>query len=146
MKRHIIAKSTALAAFILIFIGASLSMANIPTKDTTDTAEAIISRFQVIPMELPEIDADSMAVLQPISDGTLERLLEEKTAFLMETRPLNHMLKAKWAALTDELTRQAPAHVTASIQEEISNLNTRLAEMRVAHVMALNDIKTNAVN
>jgi hypothetical protein len=147
MKRHIITTSTALAAIALIFIGASFSTASITTENTTDTAETVLGHFQVIPMELPEIEADNTATMQHLFDGTFERLLEEKTAFLQETRPLKQMLKSKWAALTDELTSQAPETVTTTcLQEEISALDTRLAEMRVEHLMALNNIKTNPVN
>jgi hypothetical protein len=147
MKRTITATSIALALLALIFIGTSISTANIATEDSTDTADAVLASFQVIPMELPEIDADTTPSFGYLSDGTFEKILEEKTEFEKETRPLLHMLKSKWADLGDELSHQSSGTITATrLQDEISDLDTRLTEMRLDHLMALNDIKENAVN
>jgi hypothetical protein len=141
MKHTIIAKESTLAAFAIIFMGASTAMANI------DTADAILGRFQVIPLELPEINTSAMASSEYYSDDTFEKVLEEKTAYLRETRPLENILRSKWAALTDELASQTEETTeTARLQKEISALDIQLSEIRLDHLMSLNTIKTNTAD
>lgn len=147
MKRHVITKTAGLATLALLLLGASIAMANITTANTTDITETAAGRFRIIPIELPEIHVNNTTTFQCLVNRTIEKLLAEETAFLKETRPLIYELKSKWAALTDELVKQSPEKTeTARLQNEISALDTRLAEVRLDHLMALNDIKTTAAD
>lgn len=144
MKRHLIATSAGLAALTLLLLWAPLAMANISTANTADIKDVAINRFQVTPVELPEIDGGSTATFRFLSSDALGKLLAEKAEFLQKTRPLIHELKSKWAALTEELAGQASQETTATrLQTEISTLDTQLTAMRLDHFMALNEIRTN---
>lgn len=147
MKRHHIAQTAGLAILALLFLGTSVAMANITTANTTDIAETTVGRFQTIALELPEMETNDMPALQFLSNENLGKILEEKTEFRKEAGPLVHQLKSKWIALADELEKQSPEETTTTqLQDEISVMCTRLAEMRFEHFLALQEIKTNAVN
>lgn len=146
MKRNFIATSAALATLVLMLLVSSAAMGNTSPETESATAETT-TRFMIASVELPEIETNNSATLWFLSDGTLDRLLDEKTAFLEETRPLIHELKSKWATLTEELAKPSSEITTvAHLQNEISNLDTRLAEMRLEHHLTVEDIKASTFN
>lgn len=147
MKRHVTAKTAGLAALGILLLGSSIATANITAANTAETMEPAIEQLQIPSAELPGIQPDLTAKCPYLSNGTIERLLAEKTAFRKETRPLIHRLESKWAALSNELAKRSPEETkTARLQDEISALDTRLTEMRLDHLMALGSIKTPTVN
>lgn len=147
MKRHWILKTAGLTSLALMFLFASIAMAdNTPAANWYDTGSAS-DQFRIVSIELPEIQTCSTVEYPFLFDGTLGKLVAEKNAYREGTQPLVYALNSKWSDFADELAKQSPEETNMTrLQDEISDLGTRLAEMRLEHLMALDEIKTSTAD
>ena len=80
-----------------------------------------------------------------LSDDDIKVFEKERQAFFKETESLRQDLYSMELALRSELAKDNPdAKKAANIQKEISNLETKLDQKRVDHMIKMRKINPNA--
>lgn len=84
-------------------------------------------------------------MMDDLSDDEIKVFEKERQAFFKETESLRQDLYSKELELRSELAKENPdAKQAASIQKEISNLETQLDQKRVDHMIKMRKINPNA--
>lgn len=147
MKQNITIKMIRLAIAALMILCASTAMAGNNEENSPATIEADDNMFQLVPLELPKIGTDVTVQVNLPSDAGLQEKLAELTTYKEETQMLIRDIKSKWAAYAEELAEQNPeTEKIAALTDEISELNKKLATMRLEQLQATNSAKASTGN
>ncbi|MFC1812000.1 periplasmic heavy metal sensor [Thermodesulfobacteriota bacterium] len=84
-------------------------------------------------------------MMDDLSDAEIEKMENERKAFFKATENLRQDLYAKELELKTELDKENPAtQKAAKLQKEISNLEAKLDQERIDHLIKMRKINPNA--
>lgn len=79
-----------------------------------------------------------------LTDDQIKKMESERTAFLLATKDIRQQIHDKRQALQAELTKQTPdASTCASIQKEVSYLQSQFDQKRLTHILEMKKVDPN---
>ncbi|MEI6258610.1 MAG: periplasmic heavy metal sensor [Deltaproteobacteria bacterium] len=79
-----------------------------------------------------------------LTDDQIKKMESERTAFLLATKDIRQQINEKRQTLQAELTKQTPDTSTcASIQKEVSDLQSQFDQKRLTHILEMKKIDPN---
>lgn len=79
-----------------------------------------------------------------LTDDQIKKMESERTAFLLATKDILQQIHDKRQALQAELTKQTPdASTCASIQKEVSYLQSQFDQKRLTHILEMKKVDPN---
>ena len=79
-----------------------------------------------------------------LTDDQIKKMESERTAFLLATKDIRQQIHDKRQALQAELTKQTPdASTCATIQKEVSDLQSRFDQKRLTHILEMKKVDPN---
>ena len=79
-----------------------------------------------------------------LTDDQIKKMESERTAFLLATKDIRQQINEKRQTLQAELTKQTPdTSACASIQKEVSDLQSQFDQKRLTHILEMKKIDPN---
>jgi Spy/CpxP family protein refolding chaperone len=79
-----------------------------------------------------------------LTDDQIKKMESERTAFLLATKDIRQQINDKRQALQAELTKQTPdASTCATIQKEVSYLQSQFDQKRLTHILEMKKVDPN---
>jgi len=79
-----------------------------------------------------------------LTDDQIKKMESERTAFQLATKDIRQQINEKRQTLQAELTKQTPDTSTcASIQKEVSDLQSQFDQKRLTHILEMKKIDPN---
>jgi Spy/CpxP family protein refolding chaperone len=79
-----------------------------------------------------------------LTDDQIKKMESERAAFLLATKDIRQQINEKRQTLQAELTKQTPDTSTcASIQKEVSDLQSQFDQKRLTHILEMKKIDPN---
>lgn len=79
-----------------------------------------------------------------LTDDQIKKMESERTAFQLATKDIRQQIHDKRQALQAELTKQTPdASTCATIQKEVSDLQSRFDQKRLTHILEMKKVDPN---
>ena len=79
-----------------------------------------------------------------LTDDQIKKMESERTAFLLATKDIRQQIHDKRQALQAELTKQTPdASTCATIQKEVSYLQSQFDQKRLTHILEMKKVDPN---
>ncbi len=79
-----------------------------------------------------------------LTDDQIKKMESERTAFLLATKDIRQQIRDKRQTLQAELTKQTPdASTCASIQKEVSYLQSQFDQKRLTHILEMKKVDPN---
>jgi Spy/CpxP family protein refolding chaperone len=79
-----------------------------------------------------------------LTDDQIKKMESERTAFLLATKDIRQQIHDKRQALQAELAKQTPDALTcATIQKEISDIQSQFDQKRLTHILEMKKVDPN---